>query len=199
MGRDQGDIAERGAAEVGHHRASRGGGALHLPAKIFHLLVGDGCEFFEVIVGIQPVLVYRRLAHDGVEEIAIARHAAAGRDAGVALGIDERVAAGIHGDAEVLRDQNLETIRHAPRLPIVVREAEHRLAGEHALDVEPQRALQIVLDQPEHLVRLVDFDGAILQPEVPAKPGHAGGVHAGNAGAAEIDRHAVRLAMVQCG
>ena len=81
----------------------------------------------------------------------------------------------------------------------MVREAEHRLAREHALDVEPQGALQIVLDQTEHLVRFVDFDRSLLQPEVSSEPGHAGGVHSGDAGAAEIDRHAVRLTMVQCG
>jgi hypothetical protein len=159
---NQGDIAECGTPEVGHHGASSGGGTLHLLAKVFNLLVGDGGEFFEVVVGIQPVLVDGRLAHDGVKEIAAARHAAAGRDAGVALGIDESVAAGIHGNPEILRDQDLEAIRHAPGLPIVVGETEHRFAGEHTLDVEPQGALQIFLQQTEHLVGFVDLDGSIL-------------------------------------
>jgi hypothetical protein len=45
----------------------------------------------------------------------------------------------------------------------------------------------------------VDLDGSIFQPEVSAQPGHACGMHPGNAGAAEINRHAVWQAMVQCG
>ena len=84
-----------------------------------------------------------------------------------------------------------------PRLPVLVGKAEHGLAREHALDVDPHGLLQIVVDQAQHLERLVHLDRPLRQPVVVAQSGHATDVDAGNGGAAEIDRNAVRLAVFQ--
>ena len=71
------------------------------------------------------------------------------------------------------------------------------LRREDALHVEPHGLLEVVVDQPEHLVGLVDLDRPLLQPVVVAQRGHAADVDAGDRRAAEVDRDPVGRLMRQ--
>ncbi len=130
----QGDVAEGRAAEVGDHGApGRGRGACRTSSEIRPgPSFADGLELLEVVLGVQAVFVDRRLAHDGVEEVAALGHAAAGRDGQVAFGIDEGVAVRVEGDVELPSDQDVEAVVDAPGLPVLVGEAEHGLARGNA-------------------------------------------------------------------
>ena len=71
------------------------------------------------------------------------------------------------------------------------------LRREDAFHVDAHCLLEVVLDQAEHLVRLVDLHGRRSQAVVVAERRDATDVDAGHAGAAEIDRHAVRLLVTE--
>ena len=80
------------AAEGGHDGAARAGRLAGPGVEVVEVGVGDRPELLQVVGGVELVLVERRLADDGVEEVAALGQAAGGRDRAVALGIDQRVA-----------------------------------------------------------------------------------------------------------
>ena len=111
-------------------------------------------------------------------------------------GIDQRVAVRVDRHVELPGHEHFQPVE-GPGLPVLVLEAEHRLPPEHALDVDAQRLLQVLVQQPQHLVRLVDLHRPLLQPVMVAQRGHATDVNARHRRAAEVDRHPVRLFVVQ--
>ena len=70
-------------------------------------------------------------------------------------------------------------------------------ARKDAGHVHAHRLAQVVVDKRQHLERLVDAHGPLLQAVVVAQSGHATGVHARHGRAAEIDGNAIRLFVVE--
>ena len=134
------------------------------------------------------------LPDDRIEEEPALRQAGARLGSQVALRIDQRVALLVDGRVELASDQDFQAVE-VPKLPVIVGEAEHRVAAKQALGVDPHGALQIVFDQAQHLVRLVDLHGMPLQAVVLAQCSHASNVDAGNCRCTEIDGDPGRLAM----
>jgi hypothetical protein len=160
-------------------------------------LFGDRLELLHVVLGIEAVLVERRLAHDGVEEVAALGHAAARLCRDVALRVDHDAARGLLRGPEVLGDEHLLAPRRPPGPPAFVREAEQCVAREDAVGVDAQRLLQVVLDQAEHLVGLVDLHRPSLEAVVLAQLRDDARVDAGDRCRAEVDRNAVGLAVAE--
>ena len=168
-------------------------------SKWSRVVIGDRAELLEVVRGIEPGLVDRLLADDGVEEETVLRHAAGGRGRAVALGEDERVAVRVLGRPEIPGHEDLGPVVHAPGLPVLVAEAEHRVRAVDALDVDAQGRLEVVVDPAQHLVGLVDLDQALFEAVVLAQTDDALDVHAGDGRAVEVDGDAVGLAVVEGG
>ena len=120
--------------------------------------------------GSSRAVVEWRLPDDRVEEVARRRHPAARRHGRVALRKDEGVAPLVDGGAEVLRHEHLEAVRGGPRPPAVVAEAEHRLPADDPVDVDAHRVLEVLVEQAEHLIRLVHLHG----PTARARSARAG-------------------------
>jgi len=195
--RDEGDVAEGQSAEGGDDRPpGLGGGSCGL-VEIIEVAVRDRTELFQVIGWVELGVVDWSLADDGVEKEPVFGQAGRGRREEVALGMDERVAVRVLGRLEMARDEDLEAVVQSPRRPGLVAEAEHRLRCEDALDVEAEDALQVVLDQAEHLIGLVDFDQALLQAVMMTEGVNDGDVHARDRRPAEIHRDPVGLLMVE--
>ena len=196
-GGHEGDIAQAGSAEMGEHGpvGSPQGGRLALPVGLFRL--GHQAEFLEVILHVEVVLVVGRLADDAVEEVAGGRHVAAGGGRGIARGMHQHIAVGLDLVAEVFRHQHGLPPRGAELLPVLVGEAEDRLAREDAGDVDAHGILEVILHQTQHLVRLRHLDRALFQAVVVAQFFHHGAVDAGDERASEINRYPVGLAMGQ--
>src|SRR5579862_8985671 len=133
------------------------------------ILLRDGLELFEIVFGIETGVVLGRvdrlLTNDGVKEVATLRHAAAGRNGSIALGIDQRVAARIGDGVEVARDENFEAVE-APVLPSLDGKAEHSAAREDADHVDAHGRTQIFFNRCEHLERLMYANGALFEAVV---------------------------------
>ncbi len=195
--RHQGDVPERGPAEVGDHRPSRIAQGLGLGAERLQLGRGDGPELLQVVGRVELLLIDRLLADDRVEEPAALGHPSAGRDCRVAAGVDQQIAIGRGGGVEIARHQHFQPLLGTPGLPALGREAEHRVARADPIHIHSERRLQVRLDQSQHLVGLVDFDRPPFQPEMLAQGGHPADMHPGDRGRAEIHRHPGRLAVGQ--
>ncbi len=65
----------------------------------------------------------------------------------------------------------------------------------YAFNIESHGLLQVVFDQPKHLVRFMDFHEPFLEAEVFAERRHAAYMDTGHSRTAKIHRHAVGLAV----
>ena len=92
--------------------------------------------------------------------------------------------------------EHLEPVE-IPGLPVPVLEPEHRPAPEHTIDVDPERLLEVLVEQSEHLERLVHLHRPLLQPVMITQGGHATDMDSGHRRAAEVHRHPVWLPMVR--
>ena len=105
---------------------------------------------------------------------------------------------GIDG-MEVFRNEDVLSPRTAPFLPILVDEAEDRIAREDADDIGSHCLKEVVLDQSEHLEGFAHLHGARIKPVVVAQLRYQAAMDSGDEGASEIDRNAIGLAVVDCG
>src|SRR5208337_2051538 len=191
-----GDIAKRGAAETGHHAEAFCGSAGGFAIEPIEIRLPDGAKFFQVVFGVEFFFVDGILANDVIEEKAARGHARAGRRGEVALRIDQGVAALRGGDGETFGNQHFKAVQ-PPTLPLVLGKAEARGAREDAHGVDAHGGNQIVLDEAEHLSRLADANGMLFETVVIAKLSYATDVNTAAVGGAEVDGHAVRLAMAE--
>ena len=97
----------------------------------------------------------------------------------------------------MLAHQNVEPVVGAPGFPVLVGEAEDRLAGRHTSHVESHRPGQVGFDFAEHLVGLPHLDGMPGEAEVIAERGDATDVHTGHRRRAEVHGYPVGFAMIQ--
>src|SRR4051812_22045351 len=91
------DVSKGRAAKAGDDAQAAGGGGPCRLRQMIDLLRRNVLEVFHVVFRIEPVFIEWVLAHDAIEEIATARHTSAGRNGGVAFGIDEGVAIAVGG------------------------------------------------------------------------------------------------------
>ena len=160
------------------------------------LQVGQKSVLLGVVFRIEIVRVDRLLANDRIEEVAVLRHMPARTRAPVSLGIDQDPALlGLDRHPEILRHEHFEAVE-GPWLPVAVLEAEHVGAAHERRHVDADRLLEVVLDQPQHLVGLAHLHQPLLEAVMVSQCGDAAHMHAGDGGAAEIDRQAIRLAMI---
>jgi hypothetical protein len=180
--RNEGDVPEGQPAEGGHDGPARGPGFFRPGLEIVEVRVGDRPELLHVVGRVELVLLDRRLADDGVEEVSVLGQPARRRCGAIALGEDQGVALGIPDRLEMGRHQDFGTVVQSPGRPAFVAVAEHRL-----------------LDQSEHLIWLVDFDRTALQAVALAQRDDDLGVDAGDGRSSEIDGNAVGLLVGQGG
>ena len=97
----------------------------------------------------------------------------------------------------MLGDQDLRPIIHAPWLPVFVAEPEDGFRPVNALDVDPQRPLQVLVYETEHLVGFMDFDRPLFQAVAVSEGDDDIDVHARDRRPTEIDRDRVRRPVVE--
>ena len=88
---NQRNVAKGRAAEAGDRSGARGRSIPRRTRQMVQVLLADGLELLQIVFRVELLFVNRLLANDGVEEVAVPRHAAAWRSRHVALGIDQRV------------------------------------------------------------------------------------------------------------
>ncbi len=196
--RDQRNVAEGRAAESGDHSGARGRRIAHRARQVVQILLRDWLELFEIVFRVQPLIVDRLLADDGVKEVAALRHAPARRNGHIALGIDQSVAPGVDRCVEISGHQHFEPVE-TPALPALSGKAEHGVARKDAHHVDAHRGAQVFLDKGKHLEGLVHANGAFFQAVVVAQRRNATGVNAGDGASAEVDGYPVRLLVTQRG
>ena len=147
------------------------------------------------------VVVDRLLAGDAVEIEPALGHPSAGRNARVALGIEQDVAVGVGHGVEPFGHEHGRAVEGGPRLPAGVLEAEHVPPPAQGNDVHPQGLLQIGGDLAQHLIRLDDLDRRARRVESQrlAELVHAADLHARDGACTQVQRHVVGLFVVQGG
>jgi len=114
----EGDVAEARAAEVRQNRLV--GALVQLfgpPLEIGQLALSNRAEFLQVILEAQVLVVQGRLAHDGIEVVAVLRHAAAGRRRPVAFRILQNIAVRLWLGIEPAGDEHRRAVVQGPGLP----------------------------------------------------------------------------------
>src|SRR5450759_2495097 len=192
----QRDVAESRAAERRRHTVAAPARGAHGALDMVQVRFGNGGELFQVVRRVELLVVDLGLPDDAVEEGAAQGHAPARRRRSIALGIDQDVAVRLRPGPEIAGHQHIQAAE-IPLFPARGGKAEHRLAREHAGDVESHRRAQIVLHQAQHLVGLVHLHRPRGQPVVVAQRRHATDVNAGYRGAPKIQRNPIRLAVFQ--
>ncbi len=187
--RDEGDVAEACAAEVGEEGAAGEGEAVGLGGKVGEVGVGDGAELLEVISDVEMGVVEGRLADDRIEVETALGHASGRRGRFVALGVHEDVAGRLGLGVETLGDEDGRAVEEDPRLPVFIGETEEIPRADEADHVDADRVEEVGGDLAEHLIGLDDADGRAggVEAEGLAEEVDRGDVHAGDRGAALIE------------
>src|ERR1043165_9905017 len=88
--------------------------------QLIEILLRQGLEFLQIVLGIELFLDDRRLANDAVEEVTVFGHASARRRAQIVLRMHQNVAISVDADAKLLRHQDFEAVGHTPGLPVSI-------------------------------------------------------------------------------
>ena len=122
---------------------------------------------------------------------------AAGLRGAVALRVDQPAAAAVRIHFELARYEHL-VAKVVPFLPVLIRKAKGAGVAVDALEIDTDRFLQVGLDHAGHGGNLRNLDRMLFQSVIFAQRFYTGNVHARAGAPAEIQRHLVRLLMVEC-
>ncbi|OQC05317.1 MAG: hypothetical protein BWX80_02123 [Candidatus Hydrogenedentes bacterium ADurb.Bin101] len=195
----QGNVPEGRAAEGAQDRLVRAGQPRYFRPVPVQVFIADGRELLQVILHVKFVVVYGVLADDRVKIKTAFRHAPAGLEGHVALGVHQNIAVRLRRRIEGPRHQHRRAVEQAPLLPVFIPEPEHVTRPANAHHVHAQGLLKVRRNFSQHLVRLhhLDRGAGRIQPQRLAQQIHGTHLHAGNGCGAEVQGDAVRFLMIQ--